>query len=114
MHARTHTRVLTHTHTQKEKKAKNDALYKLSPYIAAVKQSQGYLRTIRHGEPVLANLRRAAGGAVPCPKIMVWATKVPPGPMRCGQQFDICFPISYQNIPLRIVTPTWQILTKVN
>jgi len=36
-----------------------------------------------------------AGGAVPCPRMKVWAPEVPPGPhplARHGQQFDICFP----------------------
>ena len=45
-----------------------------------------------------------AGGAVPCSKVMVWASKVLPGPyrwLRHGQQFDICFPRYYQ-IPIDV------------
>jgi len=38
---------------------------------------------------------------VPCPKMKVWAPKVPPGPhplARHGQQFDICFPSLHQDV----------------
>jgi len=50
----------------------------------------------------------STGGAVPCPKVMVWAPEVPPRPHPFsghGQQFDIRFS-SYYQVPIDVTAGT--------